>query len=61
MEYISNEPSLAKEQAMKEFKKTYGGGYLGYHHIHDLGDIYFFINSDDRLEFYTKKLEPKIS
>jgi hypothetical protein len=53
---------LTKEQEIKNFKKIYGGGFLGYTHIHSLGNVSHFINLYD-IEFktYLEVLELKIN
>ena len=55
------ELSLIKNQAIKEFKKVYGNGYLGYKHIHSFSSVANLINSDDSIsiEANIKSLEPK--
>ena len=54
----SVEPSLIKEKAIQEFKKTYSGGYLGYNLIYNLGDVTNLVSVDDKnhIENYKKKL-----
>jgi len=53
------ETSLIKDEAIKNFKKIYKGGYLGYSHIQELGSVYEFINIEDySIENYIKDLEP---
>jgi len=60
-EFNNKENSLIKEQAIKNFKQMYGGGYLGYTLIHNFGGVSYLMDSDDYyfIEWYTKSLEPK--
>ena len=58
-----NEQKLAlfKEQDIKNFKKVYGGGYLGYSHISNFGHISQFITLMDFHNLQNKiNLEVKI-
>ena len=61
LEKESNELKLLKDQEIKNFKKIYSGGYLGYSDVSNFGDISHFINIDDSLtlSLYIKILEPK--
>ena len=55
----NSKTSLIKELAVKDFKKTYSDGYLGYKDIYSFGNISTFFNVDDSFsrEFYIKSLE----
>ena len=56
-----NENSLIKEQAIKDFKKNYRSGYLGYTNIQSFGNVASY-NIDDEsffIDINTKDLEPK--
>ena len=59
LEYNSDQ-SLKKQ--LKDFKKAYGGGYLGYTHIYNFGNIIQFTSYSNDLEFETCKanLESKL-
>jgi hypothetical protein len=53
--------NLEKTTAIKNFKKKYGGGYLGYNHVYNLGNVSTLVNADNSvLSDYIKNLEPKI-
>jgi len=62
LESDKTEFNLIKEQAISKFKKTYGGGFLGYTLIHSLGSVSYLINSESAnfIEIYIKFLVPKI-
>lgn len=51
--------SLVKELAIKEFKKSYSDGYLGYTDIYSFGNISTFFNVDDSFsrDVYIESLE----
>ena len=61
-EFSEKEMSVIKETAIKDFKKVYRGGYLGYNHIYSLGSVVYFLISDEynATEIYIKNLEPKL-
>jgi hypothetical protein len=54
--------SLIKEEAIKNFIKTYGGGYLGYTHTRNLGSVSALIHSENKydLDKYIENLENKL-
>ena len=62
-ESINIENPLAKELAIKDFKKVYGGGYLGYSHVYNLGNVSYLINSENinSIENYIKSLKPELN
>src|SRR5258706_591715 len=45
----NSDQSLKKQ--LKEFKKAYGGGYLGYTHIYNFGSVTQFTSYSSELEF----------
>src|SRR5258706_271135 len=45
----NSDQSLIKQ--LKEFKKAYGGGYLGYTHIYNFGSVTQFTSYSSELEF----------
>jgi len=56
----SNETSIQeKSLAINKFKKYYSGGYLGYNHVHNFGNVLHIITSDDYFNSYVKDLEPR--
>src|SRR5258706_313025 len=59
---LSNNPDKSLKKQLKEFKKAYGGGYLGYTHIYNFGHINQFASYSSQLEFDNCKaiLESKL-
>jgi len=57
---IENFTNTEKELAIKEFKNKYKGGYLGYNHSYNLGNVSSFVlDSKENLEVINN-LKPKI-
>jgi len=58
----NKENPLIKEHAIKEFKKKYNRGYLGYNLAHSFGSVSHWLHLDDGglLKEYTKDIENKL-
>src|SRR5258706_462055 len=54
LELIKRKPE-DKIKTLKAFKKAYGGGFLGYSHIYNFGNITQFTSYKNRLEYGTCK------
>ena len=48
------------EKELKEFKKAYGGGYLGYNHIHNFGNVSQFYQFSTHLLHFIDNLILKL-
>jgi len=61
-ELDTKEVPLIKEQAIKEFKKTYARGYLGYSYSYSLGSVSHWMYADEGylIKQYTKEIEIKL-
>lgn len=59
--------SIKKSEAIKEFKKTYSGGYLGYQNINNFGNVSLLnlintnVNESKLVDKITENLENKLS
>jgi hypothetical protein len=51
---------LKRAKKLKEFKKVYGGGYLGYTHIQNFGYVSQFFQTDIDTLFYIDRLESEL-
>lgn len=52
--------AILHKQTIKDFKKAYGGGYLGYTHIHDFGNVTQFYSSSEHFLHFIDKLILKL-